>query len=63
MSGIRIPRLLPIALGALLAAGIASAQAKIAIINSQQALVDTAHQTCPYSKALHGNIHVETRLI
>ncbi|MEM5430466.1 organic hydroperoxide resistance protein [Cupriavidus oxalaticus] len=28
-----------------------------------QALVDTAHQTCPYSKALRGNIHVETNLI
>lgn len=28
-----------------------------------QTLVDTAHRTCPYSKALHGNIHVETRLI
>ena len=28
-----------------------------------QALVDTAHQTCPYSKALRGNIHVETRLV
>ncbi|MBF6987540.1 MULTISPECIES: organic hydroperoxide resistance protein [Cupriavidus] len=28
-----------------------------------QALVDTAHQTCPYSKALRGNIHVETKLI
>ncbi|SOY69701.1 Organic hydroperoxide resistance protein, osmC family [Cupriavidus taiwanensis] len=28
-----------------------------------QALVDTAHQTCPYSKALRGNVHVETRLV
>ncbi|WP_306855466.1 organic hydroperoxide resistance protein [Cupriavidus necator] len=28
-----------------------------------QALVDTAHQTCPYSKALGANIHVETRLV
>ncbi|WP_434032649.1 organic hydroperoxide resistance protein [Cupriavidus sp. a3] len=28
-----------------------------------QALVDTAHQTCPYSKTLRGNIHVETKLI
>ncbi|SOZ67999.1 Organic hydroperoxide resistance protein, osmC family [Cupriavidus taiwanensis] len=28
-----------------------------------QALVDTAHQTCPYSKALRGNIHVETQLV
>ncbi|MGY2490748.1 organic hydroperoxide resistance protein [Cupriavidus sp. CP313] len=28
-----------------------------------QALVDTAHRTCPYSKALHGNVHVETNLV
>ncbi|RWA54253.1 peroxiredoxin [Cupriavidus sp. UYMSc13B] len=28
-----------------------------------QALVDTAHQTCPYSKALRGNIHIETNLV
>lgn len=28
-----------------------------------QALVDTAHQTCPYSKATHGNIHVEINLV
>ncbi|WP_373375946.1 organic hydroperoxide resistance protein [Cupriavidus nantongensis] len=28
-----------------------------------QGLVDTAHQTCPYSKALRGNVHVETRLV
>jgi outer membrane protein len=42
MSGIRITRLLPLAAGALLSAGIASAQAKVAIINVQQALVDTA---------------------
>ena len=28
-----------------------------------QALVDTAHRTCPYSKALHGNIHIETELV
>ncbi|MHA7685310.1 organic hydroperoxide resistance protein [Cupriavidus sp. PET2-C1] len=28
-----------------------------------QALVDTAHRTCPYSKALHGNVHVETVLV
>ena len=25
-----------------------------------QKLVDTAHQTCPYSKATHGNIKVVT---
>jgi Ohr subfamily peroxiredoxin len=28
-----------------------------------QALVDTAHRTCPYSKALHGNIQIETVLV
>lgn len=28
-----------------------------------QALVDTAHKTCPYSKALHGNIDIETHLV
>lgn len=28
-----------------------------------QAVVDMAHKTCPYSKALHGNIPVETNLI
>jgi len=28
-----------------------------------QALVDTAHRTCPYSKALHGNIRIETELV
>ncbi|RDK05162.1 organic hydroperoxide resistance protein [Cupriavidus lacunae] len=28
-----------------------------------QGLIDTAHRTCPYSKALHGNIHIETRLV
>lgn len=27
-----------------------------------QALVDGAHQECPYSKATHGNINVETNL-
>ena len=27
-----------------------------------QTLVDTAHQTCPYSKALKGNIPIETTL-
>jgi Ohr subfamily peroxiredoxin len=26
-------------------------------------LVEAAHQTCPYSKAIHGNIKVETNLI
>jgi organic hydroperoxide reductase OsmC/OhrA len=25
--------------------------------------VDSAHRTCPYSKALHGNIHIETVLV
>lgn len=28
-----------------------------------QALVDAAHQTCPYSKATRGNIDVVTRLV
>jgi len=28
-----------------------------------QQLVDAAHQTCPYSKATHGNINVVTRLM
>lgn len=28
-----------------------------------QALIDTAHQTCPYSKLSHGNIHVEINLV
>lgn len=28
-----------------------------------QNLVETAHQICPYSKALHGNINIETKLI
>lgn len=28
-----------------------------------QMLVDTAHKTCPYSKALHGNIDITTNLI
>ena len=27
-----------------------------------QALVDRAHQTCPYSKATHGNINVATNV-
>ncbi|AZG15982.1 MULTISPECIES: organic hydroperoxide resistance protein [Cupriavidus] len=26
-------------------------------------LVETAHRTCPYSKALHGNVHIETELV
>jgi osmotically inducible protein OsmC len=28
-----------------------------------QALVDAAHQTCPYSKATRGNINVEIKLV
>jgi osmotically inducible protein OsmC len=28
-----------------------------------QALVEAAHQTCPYSKATHGNINVTTNII
>ena len=28
-----------------------------------QQLVETAHRTCPYSKALHGNIHIETEVV
>ncbi|KWA22153.1 peroxiredoxin [Burkholderia territorii] len=28
-----------------------------------QHIVDTAHQTCPYSKATHGNIDVEIRIV
>lgn len=28
-----------------------------------QTLVEIAHRTCPYSKALHGNIHIETELV
>ena len=28
-----------------------------------QRLLETAHQTCPYSKATRGNIHVELNLI
>ena len=28
-----------------------------------QELVETAHRTCPYSKALHGNIQIETVLV
>ena len=28
-----------------------------------RAIVDEAHQTCPYSKATRGNIHVEFALV
>jgi lipoyl-dependent peroxiredoxin len=28
-----------------------------------QAIVEGAHQTCPYSKAMHSNINVVTRLV
>jgi organic hydroperoxide reductase OsmC/OhrA len=28
-----------------------------------QQIVDTAHQTCPYSKATRGNIDVEIRIV
>lgn len=28
-----------------------------------QELMDAAHLQCPYSKALHGNINIETRLV
>ena len=28
-----------------------------------QALVDAAHQTCPYSKAIRGNVNVEIHLV
>ena len=28
-----------------------------------QELIDTAHAICPYSKAVHGNIEVETKLV
>ena len=28
-----------------------------------QELVEAAHETCPYSKATHGNIHVETNIL
>lgn len=31
--------------------------------NDAQAVVDAAHQTCPYSKATRGNIEVEINLI
>ncbi len=28
-----------------------------------RALTEEAHKICPYSKAVHGNIEVETRLV
>ena len=28
-----------------------------------QRIVDGAHQTCPYSRALHGNIDIETHIV
>ena len=28
-----------------------------------QELIDFAHKTCPYSKAIHGNVNVETNLV
>ena len=28
-----------------------------------QSLIDSAHRTCPYSKALHGNIDIVTTLV
>ena len=28
-----------------------------------QSIIEVAHQTCPYSKATHGNIEVETNLV
>jgi lipoyl-dependent peroxiredoxin len=31
--------------------------------DAAQRIVDTAHQTCPYSKATHGNINVVTNLV
>ena len=31
--------------------------------DAAQRIVDAAHQTCPYSKATHGNINVVTNLI
>ncbi|MBU9609945.1 organic hydroperoxide resistance protein [Burkholderia multivorans] len=31
--------------------------------NVVQQIVDTAHQTCPYSKATRGNIDVEIRIV
>ena len=31
--------------------------------DAAQKIVDTAHQTCPYSKATHGNINVVTNLV
>jgi Ohr subfamily peroxiredoxin len=32
-------------------------------LDTARALVEEAHQTCPYSKATHGNIGVETRIL
>lgn len=31
--------------------------------DTARAVVDTAHQTCPYSKLTRGNIHVELNLV
>lgn len=31
--------------------------------DTAQALIDAAHQTCPYSKALRGNIDIATELV
>jgi len=31
--------------------------------NTAQQLVDFAEQNCPYTKAIHGNVHVEIRLM
>ena len=31
--------------------------------DAAQKIVDTAHLTCPYSKATHGNINVVTNLV
>ena len=31
--------------------------------DAAQRIVDTAHETCPYSKATHGNINVVTNLV
>ncbi|MCU7372323.1 organic hydroperoxide resistance protein [Paucibacter sp. O1-1] len=31
--------------------------------DAAQALIDAAHQTCPYSKALRGNIDIATELV
>jgi osmotically inducible protein OsmC len=32
-------------------------------VETARVIVDTAHQTCPYSKATSGNIHVEINLL